>query len=703
MEYRGFTLDAFQAEAIQHLQSGTSVLVSAPTGTGKTVVADWVVDRALEQGRQVVYTAPIKALSNQKFRDYTRLHGEDRVGLVTGDLVIRRDAPCRVMTTEILRNMLLSGEDLSQLYAVVVDEIHFLDDRERGTVWEEILIYLPKHVLIVGLSATLSNLRTFAEWLSSVREARVAVVTETRRAVPLEFYLANVDVGLVDKDTYEKRWRRHMAQTQPAFDKRGRQRGGRNRDSQRKRRFVRKTRHGKIIRMLLENDLLPCLYFAFSRRDIESSARWLGRNMPVEVLSHKEGAQLDARLARAREELGDSVLQPELLQLYSRGIAFHHAGLHVSLKALVEELYEAKLVKILYCTSTFALGINMPARSVAFDGLRKYDGRAVNPLTVRGFMQKAGRAGRRGMDTVGHVVLRVDFEEYEEIRPLLPHYFEGRPEPVRSSFNLSWNSIVNLLQRNDREHVREIVQKSFLAWHLERSAEQHRTKADDLERNAEDQSSESAARRARKEARRLRKRATREGGRCWDEFTQKERFLKRHGYLDDKGGFNAGATVLKHLQIAEIFMTEIVLAGVLEELDDPTLYGVLCGIVGSFPRKAQRNYGLDKPTRRLAHEIGGIRAAAVVAEAEHMTEQEVIWAPEWIPLGRAWVKGEDMVDVLAMVDTETDIAGDVVGTFRRAKDLCKQLAEVHQDMPDRAERLRDLVKRVGRDEVEVVD
>jgi superfamily II RNA helicase len=706
MEYRGFTLDAFQAQAIAHLEAGTSVLVSAPTGTGKTVVADWVVDRALAQGRHVVYTAPIKALSNQKFRDYTRLHGEDRVGLVTGDLVIRRDAPCRVMTTEILRNMLLSGEDLSQLYAVVVDEIHFLDDRERGTVWEEILIYLPKHVLIVGLSATLSNLTTFAEWLSTVREARVAVVTETQRAVPLRFYLANVDVGLVDRDAYEKRWRRHQTQSQPAVDHRGRGGGGRGRGRDRdarRRRHVKKTRHGKIIRMLVENDLLPCLYFAFSRRDIESSARWLGRNMPGTLLTPREESDMDTRLFRAREELGDDVLQPELANLYGRGIGFHHAGLHVSLKALVEELYEAKLIKVLYCTSTFALGINMPARSVAFDSLRKYDGKAVNPLSVRGFMQKAGRAGRRGMDDVGHVVLRVDFDEYEELRPLLGDYFAGRPEPVRSSFNLSWNSIVNLLQRNDREQVREIVQKSFLAWHLDQRAEEHRSKADSLERSAEDETSESAARRARKEARRLRKRASREGGRCWDEFQDKERFLKRHGYLRSDGSFNAGATVLCNLQIAEIFMTEIVLAGVLEELDDPTLYGVLCGIVGNFPRKAQRNYGLDKDTRRLAHRIEAIRASAIVAEAEHMTDIEVVWAPEWIPLGRAWVIGEDMVDVLAMVDTETDIAGDVVGTFRRAKDLCKQLSEVLRDLPDRSEALRALVKRVSRDEVEVVD
>ena len=190
MQYRGFELDPFQVEAIEALAAGRSVLVSAPTGTGKTVVADWVVEDALRKGRQVVYTAPIKALSNQKFRDYCRLHGEENVGLVTGDLVIRREAPVRVMTTEILRNMLLTGEQLPDLAAVVVDEIHFLDDPERGTTWEEVLIYLDPSVQVVGLSATLSNLDSFAAWLSSVRGSEVAVVREDRRAVPLRFALA---------------------------------------------------------------------------------------------------------------------------------------------------------------------------------------------------------------------------------------------------------------------------------------------------------------------------------------------------------------------------------------------------------------------------------------------------------------------------------------------------------------------------------
>ncbi len=231
MQYRGFTLDRFQAEAIEHINNGRSVLVSAPTGTGKTLIADYLIEEILESGREVIYTAPVKALSNQKYRQYTRLFGEEKVGLVTGDIVINRDAPVRIMTTEILRNMLLQGPpeveahltdserdqfletappsntqmpEISRLAAVIIDEIHFVDDDDRGTVWEELLIYLPPEVRILGLSATLSNLDDFAGWLSSIRGEQVEVVWEYERAVPLNVSLANAEAGIVDLKTFKR-------------------------------------------------------------------------------------------------------------------------------------------------------------------------------------------------------------------------------------------------------------------------------------------------------------------------------------------------------------------------------------------------------------------------------------------------------------------------------------------------------------------
>ncbi len=685
MLYRDLELDAFQTKAIQALGAGRSVLVSAPTGTGKTVVADWIVDQALSSGRRVVYTAPVKALSNQKFRDYIRLHGAEKVGLVTGDLVIRRDAPCLVMTTEILRNMLLSGENLDDLAAVVLDEIHFLDDRERGTTWEEVLIYLPQHVLIVGLSATLANLQEFSAWLEFVRNQPVEVVVETKRAVPLTFHLFSERTGLVTADDYDARFRKDGGRT--FADTRGNRKGrsrGRDRGGS-----SRRTSHLDVFRALEDENLLPYLYFVFSRRDTEVHARALAQWLNRTLLTPEESDRLDAWLRRAAAEIGPA-LDSDVRSLYSKGIAFHHAGLHVSLKALVEQLYEAKLVKVLYCTSTFALGINMPARTVVFDGLKKFDGRTMSPLPTRGFMQKAGRAGRRGMDQEGHVVVRMDFEEYGELRPMLDTYRRGAYEPVRSSFNLSWNSVVNLLHRHPPDRIREILDKSFLAWHLARKAEEQRRVADEV---------------GGKSAARLAARASRAGSRCWDEFDRKVVWLQRVGYLDDELSFNAGARVLQHIQIAEIPMTELVLSGVLEGLSPARLFGVLCALTNELPRHAERNFRLRSEDRALVSQVAQVLGHQAVREGNELAATETTWDPDLLQLGRAWAEGTKLEEVLLMIRSETDISGDLITGFRRAKDLVGQLVEVYRQggHPDLADTLRELVRTVSRDEVEVVD
>jgi ATP-dependent RNA helicase HelY len=696
VNYRGLELDPFQVQAIDALREGRSVLVAAPTGTGKTIIADWIVEEALEQGKQVIYTAPIKALSNQKFRDYTRLYG-DRVGLVTGDLVIRRDAPCLVMTTEILRNILLAGESVLDLHAVIVDEIHFLDDRERGTVWEELLIYLPTTVQIVGLSATLSNLDEFSSWLGQVRGAPLEVVVEKVRSVPLSFRYLSVETGLVTPEQYEVQWKRKGRGKEPAV--RGRHKRdrfkGRGRD-RKERRPRRKTGHIDVFRVLEEEDLLPYLYFVFSRRDTEICARALGRQIKHRLVSEEDQRRLDTLLDRAAADLGPA-LDQELRSLYRRGIAFHHAGLHVSLKALVEELYEARLIKVLYCTSTFALGINMPARTVVFDGLKKYDGRAMTPLRTRQFMQKAGRAGRRGMDDEGHVIIRMDLSEFEMYKPHLARYAKGETEPVRSSFSLSWNSIVNLLESYEPERIRTIVDKSFLNWNLAKQAERHLKRAEDL-------SEDRRNRRSQKEAHRLRRRAARAEDRCWLEFEEKVSYLQGIGYLgEDPSTFNAGAKALKHVQISEMLVCEMFLQGIFENLEPSQLFGVLCSVTNELPRKVQTNFRSRGDDRALARLIKQIRHSDPVLDAEEMTGLQYDFDPNLITLGRAWADGDSLQDILMMIHSETDVSGDLITGFRRAKDLAGQLRDVYQDLPDRVEMLKTLIRTVRRDEVEVVD
>ena len=718
MEYRGFTLDDFQADAITHLDAGRSVLVTAPTGTGKTIIADRVVEKALEDGKCVIYTAPVKALSNQKFRDYCRLHGEQNVGLVTGDLVVRRDAPCLVMTTEILRNILLSDEPLTNIQAVILDEIHFLDDPDRGTVWEEVLIYLPSTIQILGLSATLSNVDEFSAWLGAVRGQVVEVVSETQRSVPLELLIGDRD-GLFSPPEYNVRWKKWFANQKSSGghsrrggrgDSRGRN-GGKGRHGGRGRQGhdrVKPTRHTDIFKQL-HPDLTPYIYFVFSRRHAEELARGLGRTLEYSLLKGEQKARMKERLRLATEDIGVDVLDDQLYDLYSKGIAFHHAGIHVQLKALVESLYEDRLIEVLYTTSTFALGINMPARTVVLDGLHKFDGRSTRPLRVREFLQKAGRAGRRGLDDEGFVVVKMDKGAWYESGQLVHGYELANPERVNSSFGLSFNSIVNLVKRHDSDHIKALLNRSFLSWHLEKRSNVLLEKAESLQEKLNSEGWEQGERAPKgmnglvKEMKRLRKRSTQGTNRVWADFELRKNFLIEHGYLNNDDSFNSGAKVLQYIQISEIFTTELVLSGLLEEIDSDHLFGIFCAMTNSLPKRVQLTHKLNGEARRIAKLVNNVRYSTAVTEAERITGSEVDWDPNLIQFGRGWAEGRSLVELELLYHSDTDISGQLIRGFRRAKDLATQLREVHKEDPFTLEKLNELIARVKRDEVEVID
>ncbi|MCP4807191.1 MAG: DEAD/DEAH box helicase [Proteobacteria bacterium] len=708
MDYRGLTLDPFQEQAITWLRDGRSVLVCAPTGTGKTLVADAVVDLALEEGRQVIYTAPVKALSNQKFRDYCRLHGEQNVGLVTGDLVIRRDAPCLVMTTEILRNMLLVHEDLSDLKAVVLDEIHFLDDRERGTVWEEVLIYLSPDVQVVGLSATLSNVEEFAEWLSTVRGKRVEVVEEHTRAVPLSIKLANWDCGVVDPDQFpawHKRWKKKEQGNRPARGQKRQRSRGRAPVRQRHR----YTSHVELYRMLREQHM-PYLYFVPSRKLAELAARRLGENVRGSLVPQADQERLDKHLSDAFDRLGYAVLDPDLVSLYRRGIGFHHAGLHVQLKALVEDLYERKLLQVLYTTTTFALGINMPARTVVMDGLVEFNGHSMMPLSIRQFMQKAGRAGRRGMDDHGTVIVRMDYPDWPKLEAEMRRYLHGQSEPVRSTFNLSLNSVVNLLQQRGRDHCRAIVEKSFLAFRQGKDTRHLVQQSQGLQGQLSSMGVEPGAwpkspklQRKVKDLKKLKKRIKLGGVKVWRDFERRRQFLVDLGYLGEDDSLKAGGKVLQHIQIQEVFTTEIVLAGVLEGQPPATLFGLLCAMTGRLPKGVHLyTHRLPPRLRGLAVACDEIRQSEPVGKSEALLGLEVNWCPPLMAFGEAWYNGDTLEQIYELYSSETDISGGLISGFRRAKDLAGQLREAHGEHEQMATMFRKMVKTVSRDEVEVV-
>ena len=716
MEYRGLTLDAFQAQAITALRDGQSVLVCAPTGTGKTIVADAVVEQALAEGRQVIYTAPVKALSNQKFRDYCALHGAERVGLVTGDLVINRDAPCLVMTTEILRNMLLGDEELDNLAAVVLDEIHFLDDRDRGTVWEEVLIYLPNTVKILGLSATLSNRDEFAEWLSEVRGDKVLVVEQDERAVPLEIWIGNREMGMVQPKEFIAEYthwkKRNKAAAAP---KRRAPRAGRGDKRGRTRERLPMTRHVELVRMLDEREELPMLYFVFSRKLTEMFARRLGERVSKSFLSEDEEQRLDDILKEVYEDLGESVLDRDLRDLYRCVIAFHHAGLHVQLKTLVERLYEQKLIKVLYTTTTFALGINMPARSVVLDDLEHYDGHGVNPMTVRGFMQMAGRAGRRGMDESGTVVVRMDFQNIPKLEPHLQRYLRGESEPVGSSFNLSFNSLIQLVERHGRAACRPIVERSFMAFQMGRKNAHLALKRKQLVGeltaagldidevlNSRSIPGKKSLKRKSQELRKVDKTIRSGGERAWQDFMLRRNFLVEIGYLSPTDELNAGANILRNIQIEEIFTTELVMTGMLEDVEPDLLFGILVAMTNGLPKAATLRYKPSPAQRNVAKRVTQVRLSSPVLSAEAITGQESTWSPELIGIGEAWAKGSSLQEIMRMISSPTDMSGQLVGGFRRAKDLASQLREAMREDEHRAEALHGLMRRVSRDEVEVV-
>ena len=718
MVYRGLTLDPFQRKAIEYIEDGRSVLVAAPTGTGKTLIADYLIEEVIEDGGEVIYTAPVKALSNQKYREYCAYFGSEKVGLITGDLVINRDAPIRIMTTEILRNMLLEGhrlddEDESQviealhidefspsdmivprlenLRAVIIDEIHFLDDEDRGTVWEELLIYLPSTIRILGLSATLSNLEEFADWLTQIRDARVEVVVETERTVPLELKLANLDVGLVNRSKYEKEYRRWRKE-KGGKKSRGGRRGGR------KKKGGRPTTHIDILKML-PNSELPALYFIYSRKMVEILATKLARHHVGKQLNQQdERHQIKNRLALFEERF-PGVLTPKLRGIYEKGIAFHHAGIHVALKALVEELYEARLLRILYCTSTFALGINMPARTVIFDSLTKFNGTDFVSLTIREFMQMAGRAGRRGIDPVGTVVIRQDFKYFEEVRGLLKRLLTDESEPVESSFNLTFHSVVNLVDRFDEKSIRYMLGQSFKAYQDRQLAEVVRGRIETLEAGGGDKSQK-----RRKEMAALKRELTLlERPQLWENFSRKVAFLKSHGYLAGDNSLNAPAKILRHIKIEELLVCELLVQGVLEERTPEEIFGIMVGLVQNLPRQAKVMLPEDEKWFGIFDELTAIYESHIVVGGEELMDHETNFTPELMPLGERWANGESLARLLEDIRNPTDLAGDLVGGFRRAKDLVSQIRQVHREDKQRWTELTAVLRKVTRDEVEVLD
>lgn len=510
-----FELDTFQKEAVYHLESGDSVFVAAHTSAGKTVVAEYAIALATKHMTKAIYTSPIKALSNQKYRDFRNTF--DDVGILTGDVQISPESSCLIMTTEILRSMLYRGADLIRdVEFVIFDEVHYVNDLERGVVWEEVIIMLPEHVTLILLSATVPNTYEFASWVGRTKKKNIYVISTAKRPVPLEHYLwANKSMHkIVDSNRRfnEKGWKeaddiisgRDKLRAQKAAEaqtsqsgqhadrgrgQRGNLRGGPQRGGTQQRGATQQRGRGQptsrgniartgrgggrttaaqdrniwvhLVQHLRKEDLLPACVFVFSKKRCEENADSLS-NQDFCTASEKSTIHMIIEKSLARLKPDDRVLPQirRIRELLSRGVAVHHGGLLPIMKEIVEILFAKTLVKVLFATETFAMGLNLPTRTVVFSGFRKHDGKSFRDLLPGEYTQMAGRAGRRGIDNVGCVIIVTAGRDEAPPAAALRRMILGDPTKLRSQFRLTYNMILNLL-RVEALKIEEMIKRSF--------------------------------------------------------------------------------------------------------------------------------------------------------------------------------------------------------------------------------------------------
>ncbi len=454
MQFKNYKLDLFQEHAIHAVEQNQSVLVSAPTGSGKTLIADYIIDRDIKENKRVIYTAPIKALSNQKYRDFIEVYGEDAIGLITGDLVINSQAQVLIMTTEVYRNMaIIKDKTLDTVSYCIMDEIHYINDEERGYIWEESIIFSPEHIRFLFLSATIPNAAEFADWVGHVKHHKVDVIRHHKRPVPLDikFYDSELGITTIEKIKEKKELDSYPKYRSPY-------------EKQNKRGKLEIPEYTDLIKELYHEKKLPCIYFVFSRIKTEQYAAKLEKK--AQLLSREEQQQMHDEVAKAFNSINAEVrtLKSTILlrNCLAKGIAFHHAGLLPDTKHIIEQLFGKGLVKVLFATETFAVGINMPAKTVCFDSLRKYTGVGFRYLTSKEYFQMAGRAGRRGIDTVGLAIALVARTQ-SDIKKIT-HLTKGDTMPIRSQFRLSYNTVLNMVNLHSRKEIEEILQMNFFTY-----------------------------------------------------------------------------------------------------------------------------------------------------------------------------------------------------------------------------------------------
>lgn len=656
-----FPYDRFQQEAIGHIQEGISVFVSAPTGSGKTVIAEVAVEDALKKGGMAIYTAPIKALSNQKFRDFHARYG-DRVGILTGDVTLNPTAPLLIMTTEIYRNSLFEGgERFAHCRWVIFDEVHFLDDPERGTVWEEALLLTPRETEILALSATIPNAQQLASWIEKIHGRPVRIVQENHRLVPLQFSFQCQDRLYGSLDALQKEGYRGVEAAQPRRNFRmGRHRGGKYYFKKRSSGFTpppehhgRPNRADHLLRQIHSSNHLPCLYFTFSRKRVEDLAwEFAALGLASPDLKEKLLEQYD-RLCR-RYEIAHERSAVNMRDLVAQGVAYHHAGLLPTLKEVVEQLFSSRLIQVIVTTETFALGVNMPARAVVLDTLLKRADGPRRVMRVRELSQMAGRAGRRGMDEKGFVYLRVNPGEISPSQ--VDHLLHGRSEEVSSRFSLNYATVLNLY-RHTGENLLPFYQKTL---HAYQSPAHHQREAFSL-------------------------------------IQRKLELLRKLGYIGNGRTLSTKGEFAVTIYGYELFLSELFEAGLLDSLGHVDL-GILLLALVYEPRRGT-------PSPRLPHRVRGLAERAIeILDRIHAEERRLRIAPLTkvpafhLSLGmERWIAGAAFQKVVEMTDAAE---GELIRYLRMTVQLVRALAASPAAGPGLKEKSSRLLRLINRDEVD---
>ena len=756
-----FELDDFQKEACEIIDNGESVVVCAPTGAGKTVIAQHAINNALKQGCRIFYTTPLKALSNQKFYDFCEQYGADKVGLLTGDTSINRGAQIVIMTTEVFRNMLYGtnfgavADNLKDVRYVVLDEVHYMNDEQRGTVWEESIIYCPTNIQIIALSATVANCDELTNWINTVH-SKTKLVNTDFRPVPLRFFYfdSSQPYKLLPLLTPDGKLNNKIKPEKPQW--------ARGKDK-RKKTYVK-----QIIQNLADNDMLPAIYFTFSRKKCDEQMEkcsGLGLN------TRKEQEEIKAFIEEFIAE-NPHLYGNKHIEYLIQGVASHHAGLLPAWKNLVEKLFQKGLIKVVFATETLAAGINMPARSTVISSTSKRTDSGHRMLTANEFLQMSGRAGRRGMDEVGYVtVVGTPFQTPEEVAELVL----SDSNPLESKFSPSYSMVLNLLQRFNLEESKELILKSFgyyssdyrlkpILFQLEQydkeieersficpnklsddkmleydklrflyvqnrqtykkivkqEKSKHRPLSPEVvefgKRNKEElhklqtfacdtcklykkhSKNLEVLKRIDSKKKKLLKEIEKQKDIYWNKFIAHRAVLKEYGYIQNDYPTEKGKTTSQIRSENELYLAEIIFSGVLENLTPSQLAGVICTLTTEELRIEIPYIPFSEPVRKTLNQIRNIKRKLEKVQSKYDIEAPLYINPYFSSLIELWVEGAEWETVSEQIEIGE---GDIVRAFKRVVDVLRQLTTIDNIPETLVFTAREAIEKIQRPPVDV--